>query len=216
MSITSLELPLFPLNTVLFPGTVMPLNIFEPRYRQMIVDCLRENKPFGIVLVKPESQPLQEIPYPVGTIAQIRNLDHLEDGRYTLMAVGMQRFRIVSQHREKPYLSGIVELLEDEVEPQEELIAAMKQAHQLFSSYLEVLLETAQEEDIEAVLPNAPEELSHFIAYFMEIPNEQRQQFLEMTSTLRRLREEIIILRREIPFMRQMLSKVPNDKAMLN
>lgn len=216
MSATSLELPLFPLNTVLFPGTVMPLNIFEPRYRQMIVDCQREKKPFGIVLVKPESEHLQEVPYAVGTIAEIRNLDRLEDGRYTLMAVGMKRFRIVSQHRDKPYLSGIVELLEDDTEPEAELLRAMKQARQLFSNYLDVLLESADEEDMQTTLPDEPEELSHFIGYFMEIQNEQRQQFLEMTSTLQRLREEIAILRREVPFMRYMLIKVPHERAMLN
>lgn len=216
MSATSLELPLFPLNTVLFPGTVMPLNIFEPRYRQMIVDCQREKKPFGIVLVKPESEHLQEVPYTVGTIAEIRNLDRLEDGRYTLMAVGMKRFRIVSQHRDKPYLSGIVELLEDDTEPEAELLSAMKQARQLFSNYLDVLLESADEEDMQTTLPDEPEELSHFIAYFMEIQNEQRQHFLEMTSTLQRLHEEIAILRREVPFMRYMLIKVPNERAMLN
>lgn len=216
MSATSLELPLFPLNTVLFPGTVIPLNIFEPRYRQMIVDCQREKKPFGIVLVKPESEHLQEIPYSIGTIAEIRNLDHLEDGRYTLMAVGMKRFRIVSQHRDKPYLSGIVEVLEDDAEPEAELLSAMRQARQLFSNYLDVLLESADEEDMQTALPDDPEELSHFIAYFMEIQNKQRQHFLEMTSTLQRLHEEITILRREVPFMRYMLIKIPKERAMLN
>jgi Lon protease-like protein len=218
MSTTSLELPLFPLNAVLFPGTVIPLHIVEPRYRQMIADCLREEKPFGIVLVRLESEHLREIPYSVGTIAEIRNLDRLKDGRYALMAVGSKRFRILSHHRQKPYLSGLVEILEDEAEPEEELLAAMKQARHLFNTYLDVLLESAaDEDDIQTTLPDNPEELSHFIAYFLEIPNEQRQYFLEMTSTLKRLREETAILRREVPFMRQMLTKViPSERAILN
>ncbi len=217
MSTISMELPLFPLNTVLFPGTVMPLHVFEPRYRQMIADCQREHKPFGIVLVKPESEHLHEITYSVGTIAEIRNLDRLEDGRYTLMAVGSQRFRILRQHCEKPYLSGIVETIEDVAEPRVELQAAMRQGSSLFHEYLDVLLESADEDDVHTTLPDDPEELSHFIAYFLEIQNEQRQHFLELTSTLQRLQGEIAILRREVPFLRQMLNRtMTTERARLN
>src|SRR2546422_11327364 len=90
MSAGAIELPLFPLNVVLFPGVVLPLHIFEPRYRQMIADCQEQITPFGIVLARPESQPLLEEPYPVGTMAEIRELDRLEDGRYVLMADGVQ------------------------------------------------------------------------------------------------------------------------------
>src|SRR5438067_8804824 len=129
MSAKTIELPLFPLNVVLFPGMVLPLHIFEPRYRQMIVDCQEQERPFGIVLVKPDSQPLQEEPYPVGTMAEIRELNRLEDGRFLLMAVGLQRFRILRQHRKKLYLCGIVEEFEDVAdEPTDALLASMKQA----------------------------------------------------------------------------------------
>ncbi len=106
MSAPVIEIPLFPLNVVLFPGMVLPLHIFEPRYRQMITDCFQEDKPFGVVLAQPGSIPLQEVPYTIGTMAEIRDLDRLEDGRFTLMALGTQRFRILSQHRKKSYLSG--------------------------------------------------------------------------------------------------------------
>src|SRR6266566_3545395 len=108
MTASAIELPLFPSDVVLFPGVVLPLHIFEPRYREMIADCRRRKKPFGVVLARPGSLPLLEEPYPVGTMAEIRELDQLEDGRYILMAIGVQRFRILSQHRERPYLSGLV------------------------------------------------------------------------------------------------------------
>ena len=62
MAARASELPLFPLNVVLFPGVVLPLHIFEPRYRQMIADCQEQTTPFGIVLARPESQPLLEEP----------------------------------------------------------------------------------------------------------------------------------------------------------
>lgn len=217
MSSASVELPLFPLDVVLFPGTALPLHIFEPRYRTMIVDCLDEDKPFGIVLVKPESVHLLEEPHPVGTMATIRDLDELEDGQYNLMAMGTTRFRIVSQHREKPYLSGIVEPFEDTIEPEGELVTLTRQARTLFGRYLDLLVEAVSEQEIEESLPDDPQALSLFIANFLDIENEQKQYYLELTSALQRLQEEINILRREVPFMRQILSaKLPAERAKLN
>ncbi|HEX6556601.1 MAG TPA: LON peptidase substrate-binding domain-containing protein [Ktedonobacteraceae bacterium] len=207
MAARAIELPLFPLDVVLFPGVVLPLHIFEPRYRQMIADCQEQKTPFGIVLSRPESQPLLEEPYPVGTMAEIRELDHLEDGRYVLMAVGVQRFRVLRQHREKPYLSALVELYEDVAEPVEDLNVYFKQAYSMFGTYVNMLLKAANEQDrdMRNHLPGRPEELSHFIAYFLDLQNEQKQHLLELTSTMERLKEELVILRREVPFMRQML-----------
>ena len=217
MSAAAIELPLFPLNLVLFPGTVSPLHIFEMRYRQMIVDCQRDEKPFGIVLARPESEPLNEKPYSVGTMVEIRNLDRLEDGRYTLMAVGTKRFRIVSERRNKPYLSGLVELYEDDSEPEHVWRTAMQQARNLFGEYLGMLLEASEDKNVEANLPDEAEDLSHFIAYFLDIQEERKQQFLELTSTRQRLQEEVDILRREVPFMRQILSKnLSEDLTRLN
>ncbi len=217
MSTAAIELPLFPLNLVLFPGTVSPLHIFEMRYRQMIVDCQRDEKPFGIVLARPESEHLNEKPYSVGTMVEIRNLDRLEDGRYTLMAVGTKRFRIVSERRDKPYLSGLVELYEDDVEPEREWLPVVQEARDLFGEYLSMLLEASEDKDVEAHLPDEAEDLSYFIAYFLDIQEERKQQFLELTSTRQRLQEEVAILRREVPFMRQILSKsLSEDLTRLN
>lgn len=219
MSANIIELPLFPLNVVLFPGMVLPLHIFEPRYRQMISDCQEQERPFGVVLARSNSQPLQEEPYPVGTMAEIHDLNRLEDGRFVLMAVGLQRFHILSQHREKPYLSGMVEEFEDVPVPIAELHASTRQAHELFRAYLEMLLKATNEQDsdISTHLPDSPEALSHFIAYFLDIQDEQKQHFLEITSTAQRLQEEITILRREVPFLHQILAQPKNDERnMLN
>lgn len=202
----AIELPLFPLDVVLFPGENLPLHIFEPRYRLMINECYQEEKPFGIVLVRPESEHLEEEPYAVGTMAEIVALDRLEDGRMNLIARGLQRFRILSQHRQKPYLSGLVEVYEDIAWQEQSLTTYANQARELFDSYLQILLEVVGKQDIDFNLPTAPEELSHFIAYFLDVQNERKQQFLELTSTKQRLVEEIDILRLELPLMRQMLS----------
>ncbi len=218
----TIELPLFPLDVVLFPGEELPLHIFEPRYRLMINECYEQKSPFGIVLVRPDSEHLKEEPYSVGTMAEIEVLDRLEDGRMNLIARGLQRFHILDQHRQKPYLSGIVEVYEDRVVQDQTLTTDANQARELFDSYLQILLEVVGKEDIEFNLPTAPEELSHFIAYFLDVQNERKQQLLELTSTAQRLEEEIDILRHEVPVMRQMLSfknpfrPMDPDRSMLN
>ncbi len=201
-----LELPLFPMNIVLFPGTELPLHIFEHRYRLMINECYAQSLPFGIVLARPESEPLHEKPYGIGTMAEIEALERLEDGRMVLIARGSQRFRILSQHREKPYLSGIVEVYSDAIEAEPVLDQPVHQASLLFRSYLEALLEVAGRGELEFTLPQDAEELSHFIAHLIDVQDEQKQHMLELTSTRQRLEEEITILRRELPFMRQVLT----------
>jgi len=217
MANNTIDLPLFPL-TVLFPGTVLPLHIFEPRYREMIESCQREHKPLGIVLPRPESEFMREVPHTIGTIAEIHNLERLEDGRYMFNAVGTKRFRILSETRAKAYISATVELFDDVAATEPELPTVMQQARRMFEEYLTILLQETNEPNMQANLPNEAEDLSYFIASFlMNIEDEQKQRFLEMTSTQQRLREEVNILRREVPFMRQILSKkMSDDKTMLN
>lgn len=214
---STIEIPLFPL-AVLFPGAVLPLHIFEPRYRQMVVDCQNANIPMGIVLPKPESEFMSEVPYSVGTMAEIHGLEKLDDGRYLFNAVGTQRFRILSQHHQKPYISAIVEPYEDEAEPVSELSNVTRAAQRLFKEYIEILLEPESEQSLQGRIPNQPEALSYFIASLLQtVEDEQKQQFLEMTSTSERLNEEVKILRREVPFMREILSKkIPDERTRLN
>ena len=202
----TIELPLFPLDVVFFPGEDLPLHIFEPRYRLMINECNEQKTPFGIVLVKSNSQHLKEEPYTVGTLAKIVVLDRLEDGRMNLIARGLKRFRILELHRHKPYLSGLVEVFEDSTEQEQSQVTSAIQAEELFNAYLQVLIQVIGKESIDFALPTVPEELSHFIAYFLDVPNQRKQLLLELTSTAKRLEEEIDILRQELPFMRQMLS----------
>src|SRR5260370_28965120 len=199
----AIELALFPLDVVLFPGEDLPLHIFEPRYRMMMNECNEQKSPFGIVLVQPNSEHLKEEPYPVGTLAKIELLDRLEDGRMNLIARGLQRFRILELHRQKPYISGLVEVFEDRSEQLQTQIVHANQSRELFNAYLQALIEVIGKEASEFALPTAPEELSHFIAYFLDVSNERKQQLLELTSTSQRLEEEIAILRHEVPFMRQ-------------
>lgn len=202
----AIELPLFPLNVVLFPGADLPLHIFEPRYRLMITECHEQDKPFGVVLTRPGSPSMREEPYPVGTMADILALSRMDDGRMNLIARGGKRFQILEQHRRKSYPTGIVEIYFDLPEPEQVLREQADKARELFNIYLEILLEVVGKSETQFHLPEEPEELSHFIAYFLDIEDEEKQQLLEMNLTSERLESVIETLRREVPFVRQMLS----------
>jgi Lon protease-like protein len=99
------HIPLFPLNTVLLPLGVLPLHVFEERYKEMIGQCLGENQPFGVVLIK-EGEEVGEpaIPYEVGTGAHIAQAVPLAEGRMNIVVTGTKRFRILDTVQERPYL----------------------------------------------------------------------------------------------------------------
>jgi Lon protease-like protein len=106
---STMEMPLFPLNVVLFPGMALPLHIFEPRYREMINRCLDENLAFGVVLIKEGPEVGGDaLPRRVGTAARIVKADRQPDGRMNIQVVGTRRFRIEELNRELPYLTGRV------------------------------------------------------------------------------------------------------------
>ena len=109
----SIALPLFPLHTVLLPGMTLPLRIFEPRYLQMIEDCLDADRVFGVLLIK-EGHEVGEaaLPYDVGTTARIVAVERTSANELHIVTVGEERFLVHSISREgKPYLVGEVELI---------------------------------------------------------------------------------------------------------
>ena len=104
-------LPLFPLQVVLLPEEILPLHIFEERYKQMINECLDHGGPFGIVLA--EGNGIRNI----GCAARVRNvLERFPDGRLDIMTQGKERFRILQPHQELPYLTADVEYFDDPTE----------------------------------------------------------------------------------------------------
>ncbi|MDJ0904777.1 MAG: LON peptidase substrate-binding domain-containing protein [Woeseiaceae bacterium] len=107
-----MQVPLFPLNTVLFPGGPLPLRIFEPRYVGMVRDCVRDDAPFGVLLIKEGQETGPASTYDVGTLAKICDWYQGSDGLLGVTAIGLQRFRVLSSRREASGLNvGTVELL---------------------------------------------------------------------------------------------------------
>lgn len=109
-----MELRLFPLNTVLFPGMPIPLNVFEPRYLQLVQECVEQEEPFGIALIRegPEVGGPAD-PYEVGTTARIEQVAQGMLNTIQLLARGERRVRIRELHHDRPYLWAEAEEIED-------------------------------------------------------------------------------------------------------
>jgi Lon protease-like protein len=137
-----MEIPLFPLHTVLFPGVALPLHIFEERYRLMIARCLETQTPFGVVLIRDgrEVGGGQLSIAGVGTFAAIRESEKLPDGRYEVLAVGVGRFAVreVDTDRE-PYLVATVDPLVERSEDPEEARRMVRRTTRRFVEYLHLV-----------------------------------------------------------------------------
>ena len=183
-----MELPLFPLHSVLFPGTRLPLHIFEPRYRQMIGECLEQETRFGVVLIRegPEVGGGAE-PFAVGCTAHITRADREADGRLNILAIGQDRFRIQSTSSERPYLLGEVELLH---EYDATTAAAETEAEGLRAEYLRYTRATLglQMQWARRVgTPASPGRLADHIAARLSVSAQDKQDLLEELSVPRRL-----------------------------
>jgi Lon protease-like protein len=145
-----MDLPLFPLHTVLCPGIALPLHIFEPRYRAMVRRCLEEDSPFGVVWIRDgrEVGAGTIAIATVGTFAEIREADRLADGRFDLVAVGTGRFRVeeVFVDRE-PYLVARVEPVEDRVDDEPRARRLSRLVTRRFVRYVAQVRDTADDED---------------------------------------------------------------------
>ena len=164
-----MEIPLFPLHTVLAPGIALPLHIFEPRYRTLVRHCLDNEAPFGIVLIREGS----EVAPPdgaqanlsiagVGTLAEIREAEKFSDGRWNLLVVGTSRFGVRNVFADRaPYLVADVELLPDEPSDAAEADELVLRVSRRFLRYLRLLQprdgEQADAIDVQMELESADE-----------------------------------------------------------
>jgi len=206
------EMPLFPLGTVLFPGMVLPLHIFEPRYTGMIGECIDSNQPFGVVLIKDGFEVGEGAqPYLVGTSAYVTHVEKLADGRMNIQSVGYQRFRVHDLHNNKPYLSGIVEDLPIGKVDDPEVQLLSTQFMPVFRTYLETLLSSTDLELEVQEYPDDPLALAIFAAVTMAIPADDKQALLATENLDDILRLEIQLIKRESVLLEQMLQDRRRD-----
>lgn len=201
------ELPLFPLNIVLFPGMPLPLQVFEKRYMEMITYCVREKRPFGVVLIRDgvaERGPLAE-PYAVGTTAQITQVEKLdESGRMIIITLGRERFRIHALRKDKPYLVGKVESLKLNVGRELILASEAKQLFPLVAEYLEIMSRNGDVDMDASDLPQEPERLLYLASAVIQLPVQEKQTLLEIDDAHTLLRALYAHYNRELPVLRLM------------
>ncbi len=193
------ELPLFPLNTVLFPGQVLPLHIFEERYRLMIRACLAEDKPFGVVLIKEgEEVGATAVPHSIGTLARIMESSHLPDGTMNIVTLGVERFRIVRLLYDQPYLRGEVRafpLSEPGDDPT--LARVTRQVRDQVVRYIELIAEAAGLRIRVESIPDRPHQVGYLAAVALQIDNREKQELLSAGSVTTILAAEMALLNRE-------------------
>jgi ATP-dependent Lon protease len=184
------ELPLFPLPVVLFPGVPLPLHIFEPRYRQMLLDIKPGNNLFGLAYFDSTASE-NEVPPAghVGCVAEVTETQTFPDGRSNILTVGVIRYRIESYvERGDPYLVAEVSYFEDDDEDEGLLAAPAKEVAETFTRIAQAVRTINDER---ATLPDIsntePQRLSFLVAAAMEIDAEIKQELLELRSTAERL-----------------------------
>jgi len=183
---SSFLLPLFPLPMVLFPGTLVPLHIFEPRYRQMVADVMEKESRFGLLYHDPDERgPFLNEPDRIGTVAEIKRYQPLPEGRSMILVKGLDRFRIVAEvDGATPYYQATVEVVEDKpVENRADLIARRKRSLALFKNVLQT------QPHVPDAMPDfsVKRELSYRLAATVRMDPFWQQELLELRDEAERL-----------------------------
>ena len=207
-------LPLFPLGSVLFPGLVLPLHVFEERYQALVRDLLDrpadETREFGVVAIQRgwEVERVGAFTAPtasltlheVGCSAELRQVTSLEDGRYDIVTVGRRRFRLGEVDRTAaPYLTAEVEWLAEPAGEPGLADALAPGVLALFQRYLQGI--RAQTDGTGEQLPDDPTVLSYLVAATASLSLEDRQRLLAVPDTAARLRAERLLLHREVALL---------------
>ena len=188
------ELPLFPLpDVVLFPQQLLPLHIFESRYRMLLQSVLETDKRFGIVRINPENGQMADI----GCCAEVLQHQTTEDGRSYIVSLGQQRFRVLNITRETPFRSAMVSWMEDDTI--EDLSDLHGLSDSVGSALKDVFALTAKlqnrELDVPDDIPDLPRELSFWIgAHLDNRAAAEQQELLELTDTRQRLERQFEML----------------------
>lgn len=186
------RLPLFPLPLVMVPNELLPLHIFEPRYRQMLTDIEDEGRFFGVLFFEPSSS-FEERPAEgaVGCVAEIRESELLEDGRSNILAIGVVRFRLLEYiPTNAPYFVGEVEFFDDDPAEAPEVEKLADTVFGLFERMAKAAFKLSSGRgQLPEIHRTDPESLSFLITTAFSFDNERKYSLLKMTSTKDRLEE---------------------------
>jgi Lon protease-like protein len=209
-------MPLFPLGAVLYPGMLLPLHIFEERYRQLVRDLLDGPDPrrFGVIAIRKGRETgidgVHSL-YEIGCTAALRRVEEHEDGRYDIVTVGTHRFRLLSLDETRPYLQGEVEVLADDDTGQAVAEPLVRTVQTAFRAYLDALTECGGATVRIEELPDEPRLLSFIVAAAMIIDLPDRQALLAEPDTGQRLNLQRALLSRETSMLRTTTSRPVPD-----
>lgn len=219
-----MQLPHFPLHTVLFPHLPLPLHIFEERYRAMTRDVLADGSPYAgrfVVSMITDGREVggEAAARPVGTICEIRSAEEQPDGRWLLLVVGIARASVGAIDRSGPYaVAEVEELPELDGDGADRLLPTVQRALDGYLATVKRFVartasggEHLQEQpDVTATLdevlkpihlPDEPLAASYAVAGVLQVELSRKQHLLEMTDAATRLRAELELLRREVRFL---------------
>jgi hypothetical protein len=210
------RLPLFPLGSVLFPGMLLPLHIFEDRYKELMRDLLDGPEPrqFGVIAIKKGRETGVEgvsSLFEVGCTATVREAEQNDQGGYEVVTVGTQRFRLEAVDESRSYLQGDVDFLPEDAG---DSAAAGRAAHlvaQAFQGYLDVLTARGLAQVNVPELPEEPALLSYLVAASMIIDLPDRQSLLAEPDPLSRLIAERALLVRETTMLETLTARPAPD-----
>jgi uncharacterized protein len=204
-------LPLFPLGTVLYPGMVLPLHIFEERYRQLMRDLLARPEPreLGVIAIREGRETGVDgvtALYEIGCVAELRAAEEHEDGTFEIVTVGTQRFRVGRLDQAAAYLRAEVELIPDAPDA-----TPAEQARLSFRTYLDALVEQGGATVRIQELPSESVLLSYVIAAAMIIDLSEHQALLAEPDAASRLAAERVLMSRETAMLRATTSRPVPD-----
>jgi uncharacterized protein len=206
----SVRLPLFPLGSVLYPGLVLPLHIFEERYRQLVADLQAGSKPrrFGVIAIRQGRETgvdgVSSL-YETGCTAVVRQAERHADGTSDLITIGTDRFRLLNLIEPVPYFRGDVELLPDSVGDDVGAAAALVPAvHAAFRAYIDLLAQLGRAQITVSDLPDEPILLSYLVAATIVVDLPDKQRLLEAPDARQRLAAERTLLAGEMRMMRSL------------
>jgi Lon protease-like protein len=200
MRVAAVELPLFPLQTVLYPGLPIPLHVFEDRYRQMFKRVLDGDRRFGVVaIVKGREVDKGATYHPVGCVAEVAEVDRHADGRLDVVARGRNRFAIDGVAHAAPYIVAEVRTLPETAGEGAERRTV--KTGRLFTRYVSTLLRMAGQPVEPIDVPEDPVAASYLIAAGLQVDLADKQRLLTIPSAAERLAFEAALLRRELALL---------------
>jgi ATP-dependent Lon protease len=200
------HLPIFPLPLVLLPNELLPLHIFEPRYRQMLKDIGLERNLFGVTYFNPEGTLSEKPPIDtIGCVAEVRELQSLPDGRSNILSIGVIRYRLIDYvDSGDPYFVGDLEFFEDEAEDEAVLRPLSDDVFRLFRRIAKAAHKLSGERGRFPDIPQAePQALSFLVTAAFNLEPEMKYKMIEMRSTIDRLERLREILKQTVGKMEE-------------